>query len=51
LVIDPPLRFAIRPGALRVRIAPQHPGAAPSAAHPNGLLDAIRRLLRLVRTG
>ncbi len=51
LVIDPPLRFAIRPGALRVRIAPQHPGAAPSAAHPDGLLDAIRKLTRIARTG
>ena len=51
LVIDPPLRFAIRPGALRVRIAPQHPGAAPSAAHPDGLLDAIRKLIRIARTG
>jgi hypothetical protein len=51
LVMDPPLRFTIRPGALRVRIAPQHPGASPSAAHPDGLIDALERLLRIVRTG
>lgn len=51
LVMDPPLRFAIRPGALRVRIAPQHPGASPSAAHPEGALDGVKRLLRIVRTG
>jgi diacylglycerol kinase family enzyme len=51
LKIDPPLRFAIRPGALRVRIAPQHPGAAPSAAQPDGLLDALRGLVRIVRSG
>jgi diacylglycerol kinase family enzyme len=51
LVMDPPLRFTIRPGALRVRIAPQHPGASPSAAHPDGLIDAFERLLRIVRTG
>jgi hypothetical protein len=51
LKIDPPLRFAIRPGALRVRIAPHHPGAAPSAAEPDGLLDALRRLVRIVRSG
>jgi diacylglycerol kinase family enzyme len=51
LVMDAPLRFTIRPGALRVRIAPQHPGASPSAAHPDGLIDAFERLIRIVRTG
>jgi diacylglycerol kinase family enzyme len=30
----PPLHFTIRPAALRVRIAPHHPGAAPSAWPP-----------------
>ena len=35
--LDPPLRFAIRPTALRVRISPRHPGASPSALlHPPG---------------
>jgi diacylglycerol kinase family enzyme len=29
--LDPPLRFASRPAALRVRISPRHPGASPSA--------------------
>jgi diacylglycerol kinase family enzyme len=29
--LSPPLRFGIRPGALRVRISPRHPGASPSA--------------------
>ncbi len=29
--LSPPLRFAIRPTALRVRISPRHPGASPSA--------------------
>jgi len=51
LVLDPPLRFSIRPGALRVRIAPQHPGASPSAAAPNGLVDGARKLLHIARTG
>jgi diacylglycerol kinase family enzyme len=51
LMLDPPLLFAIRPGVLRVRIAPQHPGASPSAAHPEGVVDSIKRLLRIVRTG
>jgi diacylglycerol kinase family enzyme len=33
--LDPPLRFAIRPAALRVRISPRHPGASPSARLPS----------------
>jgi diacylglycerol kinase family enzyme len=32
--LSPPLRFAIRPAALRVRISPRHPGASPSARLP-----------------
>jgi diacylglycerol kinase family enzyme len=51
LVFDSPLRFTIRPGALRVRIAPQHPGASPSAAQPDGIVDVFRKLLHIVRTG
>lgn len=47
LVMASPLVFRIRPGALRVRIAPQHPGASPSAAQPTGFMDALRRLLRI----
>jgi hypothetical protein len=42
--LDPPLRFRIRSGALRVRIAPGHPGVSPSAlepAKPWGLLRAL----------
>jgi diacylglycerol kinase family enzyme len=31
VTLDPPLRFATRPGSLRVRISPRHPGASPSA--------------------
>ncbi len=31
LELSPPLRFAIRPAALRVRISSRHPGASPSA--------------------
>jgi diacylglycerol kinase family enzyme len=44
--LDPPLRFRTRPQALRVRIAPQHPGASPSAAMPDGPWDAFRAVLR-----
>lgn len=47
LQLDPPLRFRIRPRVLRVRIAPQHPGASPSAALPDGLRAAARELLAL----
>ena len=43
-VLDPPLRLASRPAALRVRIAPQHPGASPSAGVPKGALDTLQRL-------
>jgi len=45
--LDPPLRFRIRPGALRVRIARAHPGASPSATLPDGLAEAVRALARL----
>ncbi len=45
LVMDPPLRFVSRPSALRVRLAPQHPGASPAAGLPEGIPDLLRRLL------
>ena len=47
LVMQPPLEFRIRPQALRVRIAPQHPGASPSSGSPTGPLDACVRLARI----
>jgi diacylglycerol kinase family enzyme len=33
--LSPPLRFAIRPAALRVRISSRHPGSSPSARFPS----------------
>ncbi len=45
--LEPPLRFRTRPRALRVRIAPQHPGASPSAAMPEGPWDGIRTVARI----
>ena len=45
--LEPPLRFNIRPGVLRVRIAPQHPGASPSAYLPEGFDDSLRELARI----
>ncbi|MGA9858521.1 MAG: diacylglycerol kinase family protein [Solirubrobacteraceae bacterium] len=46
VMLDPPIRFRTRPHALRVRIAPQHPGASPSAAMPAGRWDTIRAVAR-----
>ncbi len=34
MLLDPPIRFRILPGALRVRIPPQAPGYSPAAAVP-----------------
>jgi diacylglycerol kinase family enzyme len=45
--LEPPLRFRIRPGVLRVRIAPRHPGASPSAMLPEGFADSARALVRI----
>jgi diacylglycerol kinase family enzyme len=45
--LEPPLRFSIRPGVLRVRIAPQHPGASPSAIMPESLGPSFHALARI----
>jgi hypothetical protein len=47
LVLEPPLRFTIRPGALRVRIARAHPGASPAAAMPDSMAGTWRALLAI----
>jgi diacylglycerol kinase family enzyme len=44
VVLEPPIRFRIRPGVLRARIAPQHPGASPSAMQPDRAGDGFRVL-------
>jgi len=44
VTLDPPLRFRVRPQALRVRIAASHPGASPSVDAPKGFLAATRQL-------
>ena len=49
LVLDPPLRFRIRPGVLRVRIARQHPGASPSALAPEGMWASMVEMARIAR--
>jgi hypothetical protein len=47
VVLDPPLRFRVRPAVLRVRIAAHHPGASPSSVEPIGALAALRALVRI----
>jgi diacylglycerol kinase family enzyme len=49
--LDPPLRFVSRPRTLRVRIAPQHPGASPSAAMPEDPWHGVRAILRVALRG
>jgi diacylglycerol kinase family enzyme len=50
-LLTPPIRFASRPHALRVRIARQHPGCSPSAGVPTGLWSATRMLARIALRG
>ncbi len=45
--LDPPLRFRTLPAALHVRIAPQHPGASPSALMPASPWGAMAALARI----
>ena len=49
LVLDTPLRFRIRPRALRVRVARAHPGASPSAGVPDGMWDGVLELWQTAR--
>jgi diacylglycerol kinase family enzyme len=46
LTLDPPLRFVTHPGALRVRLAPHHPGRSPSTEMPTSSRDAVAALGR-----
>ena len=46
-VLDPPLRFRIRPGALDVRVARAHPGASPSALVPSDPWAGVRALVQI----
>jgi diacylglycerol kinase family enzyme len=51
LRLEAPLRFSIRPQALRVRIAPHHPGASPSVLEPDRPWKAIESLAGFVVHG
>ena len=46
-VLHSPLRFRSKPAALRVRVAPHHPGASPSAARPANPWEGFRKLLAI----
>jgi diacylglycerol kinase family enzyme len=46
-ILTAPLRFRTRPCALRVRIAPTHPGASPSAQRPDNLWRGFRTLVSI----
>lgn len=49
--LSPPIHFEIRPRALRVRIAPGHPGASPSALEPDRPWQMITALAGLAFRG
>jgi diacylglycerol kinase family enzyme len=46
LTVEPPLRFVTHPAALRVRLAPHHPGRSPSAEMPTSGFHAVAALGR-----
>jgi diacylglycerol kinase family enzyme len=51
VLLQPPLRFRTRPLALRVRVAPGHPGASPSALEPDKPWQAVQSLVRFALHG
>lgn len=48
LRLEPPLRFRSLPGALRVRLPVDAPGAAPAALAPQRPADSVRALFRVL---
>jgi diacylglycerol kinase family enzyme len=46
-ILTAPLRFRAMPRSLRVRIAPKHPGASPSATRPANVWVGLRTLLSI----
>ncbi|HET6751019.1 MAG TPA: diacylglycerol kinase family protein [Actinomycetes bacterium] len=46
ILLDPPVRFRVAPGALRVRIPPHAPGYSPAAAAPTPGWSTITALLQ-----
>ena len=46
-LLTPPLCFRALPAVLRVRIAPGHPGASPSASRPDNIWLGFRTLVSI----
>jgi len=46
VTLDSPVRLEVQPGALRVRIAPHHPGVSPALVAAEVQAAAPRRLLQ-----
>jgi diacylglycerol kinase family enzyme len=46
-VLHSPLIFRSRPAALRVRVAPHHPGASPSASRPANPWEGFKKLVAI----
>jgi diacylglycerol kinase family enzyme len=51
VTFDAPVRFRTHPHSLRVRIAPHHPGASPSALTPDRAREMFGTLVRLAVHG
>jgi diacylglycerol kinase family enzyme len=51
LCVDGPVRFRIDPGALRVWVAPHHPGESPARLRPKLDLSSLARLARIAAQG
>ncbi len=47
VILDPPLRFTIAPGALTVLLPPAIPGLSPAALQPDFTSSTLRELWRL----
>jgi diacylglycerol kinase family enzyme len=47
VVLEPPVRFVMMPRALRVRVAPHHPGMSPAAVAGHTRDHGVRGLLRV----
>ncbi len=47
VMLDPPIRFRVRPGVLHVRLAPSHPGCSPSAGMPSGAWGGLRLITQI----
>ena len=51
MILEPPLRFRVHPETLRVRVAPNHPGASPSALEPDKPWQIIPALVNIALHG